>query len=322
MQLYCMARKPRLEWEGASYHIMARGNARARIFEGEADHLLFVETLGESLVRFGVDLHAWVLMPNHYHLAATTPRGNLSRWMAWLQTAYTARYNRRHRRAGHLFQGRYRAEIVDADGYARHLVLYIHLNPIRRRRGRRCEFTGSLKELEVFGWSGHLDLAGRRQKPLVPLSPAWAHYWSPGKAGVAHGYRQAIQEAMGNEPEDWKDLVQRGLLAGGPELMERVLRKLSCKKDRESAAWRQPAEWERRRKKLEAALNREPDRGVACWVRTRLLGARGIDVARDLGYKDGSGVTHAVKRVERLRRTDGILARKLVGYESDSTFKG
>lgn len=82
MQLYCMARKPRLEWEGASYHIMARGNARARIFEGEADHLLFVETLGESLVRFGVDLHAWVLMPNHYHLAATTPRGNLSRWMA------------------------------------------------------------------------------------------------------------------------------------------------------------------------------------------------------------------------------------------------
>ncbi|GEM_PF-6648869 len=120
-QLDGVARKPRLEWEGACYHIMARGNARARIFEGEEDYLLFVETLEEGLARFGVELHAWVLMPNHYHLAASTPRGNLSRWMAWQQTTYTARYNRRHRRVGHLFQGRYRAEVVDADGYARHL---------------------------------------------------------------------------------------------------------------------------------------------------------------------------------------------------------
>ena len=132
-----MARKPRLEWEGASYHIMARGNARARIFEGKADYLLFMETLQDSLSRFSIELHAWVLMPNHYHLAASTPRANLSRWMAWLQTTFTARYNRRRRRVGHLFQGRYRAEIVDADAYARYLVLYIHLNPVRSRRQGR-----------------------------------------------------------------------------------------------------------------------------------------------------------------------------------------
>ncbi|HPA17841.1 MAG TPA: hypothetical protein PLU30_08830 [Verrucomicrobiae bacterium] len=198
---------------------------------------------------------------------------------------------------GHLFQGRYRAGVVDADGQARHLVLYIHINPIRRRRGGR-------------------------KKPPIPLSPAWAHYWSRGKAGMVRGYRQAIQEAMALEPRDWKDFVRRGLVAGGPDLLERVLRKLSGKKDRESAAWRQPVEWERRRKRLEAALKREPDRGVACWVRMRLLGERGADVARDLGYKDGSGVTHAVKRVERLRRSDGILDRNLGIYEGDSIFKG
>ena len=133
-----MARKPRLEWEGASYHVMARGNERARIFTSKADYLLFIETLQESLSRFGVDLHASVLMLNHYHLAASTPRANLSRWMAWLQTTFTARYNRRHKRVGHLFQGRCRAEIVDADAYARHLILYIHLNPIRPRRSNGC----------------------------------------------------------------------------------------------------------------------------------------------------------------------------------------
>ncbi|GEM_PF-7084556 len=155
-------------------------------------------------------------MPNHYHLAASTPRGNLSRWMAWQQTTYTARYNRRYRRVGHLFQGRYRAEVVDADGYARHLVLYIHLNPIRRRRGGHCEFTGGLKELEVLRWSGHMDLAGLRKKPPVPLSPAWAYYWSRGKTGMARGYRQAIREATALEPEDWKDFVLRGLVARGP----------------------------------------------------------------------------------------------------------
>lgn len=69
-----------MEWEGASYHVMARGNERARIFKAESDYQLFAETLKESLTRFGVELHAWVLMPNHYHLAASTPQANLSRW--------------------------------------------------------------------------------------------------------------------------------------------------------------------------------------------------------------------------------------------------
>lgn len=124
------------------------------------------------------------------------------------------------------------------------------------------------------------------------------------------------------EPEDWKDFVRRGLVAGGPELLERVLRKLSGKKDRESAAWRTPAEWERRRKRFEAALKRAPGRGVAYWVRTRLLGERGTEVARDLGYKDGSRVTHAVKRVERSRRSDGVLDQNLGIYETNSRFKG
>jgi len=102
-----MARKVRVEFPGAIYHVMMRGNERARIFRGTKDYSLFLEALDQGRERFGVDIHAYCLMPNHVHLAIKTPQGNLSRFMAWLQTTFTVRYNLKHRRSGHLFQGRY-----------------------------------------------------------------------------------------------------------------------------------------------------------------------------------------------------------------------
>src|SRR5438132_11567831 len=126
-----MARPLRIEYEGALYHLTGRGNERQRIFSGEDDHARFLELVAESLERYAVQLHAFVLMGNHYHLLAQTRRANLGRWMHWLVTSYTVFYNRRHRRIGHLFQGRYKSIVVEADSYLLELSRYIHLNPVR-----------------------------------------------------------------------------------------------------------------------------------------------------------------------------------------------
>src|SRR5438552_14945551 len=93
----------------------------------------FVELLGQSLERYDVALQAYVLMGNHYHLIAETHRANLGRWMHWLTTAYTVYFNRRHRRVGHLFQGRYKSIVMEAEGYLLSLSRYVHLNPVRGR---------------------------------------------------------------------------------------------------------------------------------------------------------------------------------------------
>ncbi len=126
-----MARPLRIEFEGALYHVTGRGNARQRVFADEKDRAKFVQLLSESLGRYEVELHAYVLMGNHYHLMATTRRANLSRWMHWLTTAYTVYFNWRHRRVGHLFQSRYKSILVEAEGYPLSLSRYLHLNPVR-----------------------------------------------------------------------------------------------------------------------------------------------------------------------------------------------
>ena len=126
-----MARSLRVEYAGARYHIMCRGNQSRKIFKGDGDADLFVRTLGEVCVRNQVVVHAWCLMGNHYHLLLETPQGNLVSAMKWFQGTFTQRYNARHQLWGHLFQGRYKAKVVDGeDGhYFRTVGDYVHLNP-------------------------------------------------------------------------------------------------------------------------------------------------------------------------------------------------
>ena len=130
-----MARKARVEFGGAIYHVLDRGDRREAIFRDDADRERFLATLGEGCGRTGWRVHAWVLMSNHYHLLLETPQANLVAGMRWFQTTSTVRFNRRHRLSGHLFQGRYKAVVVDPGqrGYFATLSDYIHLNPVRAR---------------------------------------------------------------------------------------------------------------------------------------------------------------------------------------------
>ncbi len=164
-----MARSIRIEYPGAFYHVMARGNRREKIFLDDDDRRFFLHTLGEACQRTGWRVHAWVLMSNHYHLFLETPEANLSAGMKWLQNTLTRRFNVRHRKWGRVFGDRYKAVLVEG-GSAHHyqtLLDYIHLNPVRARLVRPRDGQSLLE----FPWSsvagGYALPPGKRAKWLA-----------------------------------------------------------------------------------------------------------------------------------------------------------
>src|SRR6266403_1963205 len=130
-----MARKLRVQYPGAIYHVLNRGDRREPIFKDDRDRELFVETLAEACAKTAWQVHAYCLMPNHFHLVMETPRANLVAGMRWFLGTYTARFNRCHKLFGHLFSGRYKALVVDGSGsgYLKTVCDYVHLNPARAK---------------------------------------------------------------------------------------------------------------------------------------------------------------------------------------------
>jgi len=130
-----MPRKLRIEYPGAMYHVMSRGNRRQDIFLDDVDRHDFLKTLAEACQKTGWQVHAYCLMSNHYHLVLETPNANLVAGMAWLQSTYTIRLNHRHKLIGHVLSGRYQAQLVEGsgNGYLRTACDYVHLNPVRAR---------------------------------------------------------------------------------------------------------------------------------------------------------------------------------------------
>ena len=126
-----MVRPLRLEFPGAVYHVTSRGNAREPIFADERDRAGYLAVLGSAVARHNWLCHAYCLMGNHYHLLVETPDGNLSLGMRHLNGVYTQEYNRRHGRVGHVFQGRFKAIVVDRDSYLLELCRYVVMNPLR-----------------------------------------------------------------------------------------------------------------------------------------------------------------------------------------------
>ena len=153
-----MARPLRLEFAGAIYHVTSRGDWREDIYLDDDDRADWLEVLDKVCVRFNWVVHAYCQMTNHYHLLVETVDGNLSRGMRYLNGQYTQRFNRRHKVVGHLFQGRYKAILVQKDAYLLELTRYVVLNPVR---------TGMVDELEDWRWSSYPAVVG------LEASPEW-----------------------------------------------------------------------------------------------------------------------------------------------------
>lgn len=152
-----MSRPLRIEYSDALYHVTARGDRREDIFEDEQDRRIFLSLLEQVVSQFNWACYAWCLMDNHYHLLIQTPDSNLSKGMRQLNGVYTQASNRRHRRVGHLFQGRFKAILVDSDSYLLELSRYVVLNPVR---------AGMVKKPADWMWSSYRESVGL--EPAVP----------------------------------------------------------------------------------------------------------------------------------------------------------
>ncbi len=147
-----MARKLRVQFPGALYHVMSRGNRKGKIFFDDEDRERFVTTLGDACAKTNWKIHAWCLLGNHFHLIVETPEPNLVAGMKWLLGTYTLRFNRRHQLSGHLFSGRYKSLLIGGrGGYLRTVCEYVHLNPVRAR------LLSASQPLKSFRWSSFPD---------------------------------------------------------------------------------------------------------------------------------------------------------------------
>ncbi len=156
-----VARKLRVQYPGAVYHLMSRGDHREDIFRDDDDRRLFLKTVGEACAKTGWQIHAYCLMRNHFHLVVETPEPNLVAGMKWLLGTYTVRFNRRHRLSGHLFSGRYKSLVVDGsgNGYLKTVCDYVHLNPVRARLLRPGQ---ALTDFHWSSYGSYLTEPGKR----------------------------------------------------------------------------------------------------------------------------------------------------------------
>lgn len=212
-----MARSLRIEFKGAIYHITARGNERGCIFKDAHDRTRFLEKLCENVEAHGIRLYAYVLMGNHFHLLVETPRANLSSFMQQFNTSYTVYFNKRHQRSGHLFEGRYKAKLVEGDRYLLNLTRYIHLNPVRGKTFDDVLFKEKQTKLQAYVWSSYRGYIGLCKKqefmdyaPLVALVSA-------GSLQSTEFYQRFVEDGLMGIDEELRDAQARSSKAIGME---------------------------------------------------------------------------------------------------------
>ena len=208
-----MGRPIRIQYPGALYHVTSGGNERRDIFLDNDDRRQFLAILADYHDRFGIVVHCYALMDNHYHLVLETPLGNLVKVMHGINSSYTGYFNRRHDRAGHLFQGRYKAVVVDKDAYLLELSRYVHLNPVR---------AGIVKGPEEYPWSSYLGYI-RKSKRVQWVEYAWilSHFGPGAKAGHKN-YRQFVTEALGKDQDSPLSQLYGQLALGSEEFIEEI----------------------------------------------------------------------------------------------------
>lgn len=316
-----MARPLRIEVQGGWFHVTARGQNKDRIFRDLADAVNFAGRLAELPERFGVEVHGYVMMPNHYHLLLRTPRGGLSRAVQWLNTGYSIWWNNRHERVGHVFQGRFKSILIEEGARLLELSLYLHFNPVAVEslgldKGRRAAAARGLDEadaemlgkrlqtLRTWRWSSYRAMAG------YEAMPAWlSHSDVLQRAGGTTDHYRALAEsrlaALGGAV--WSDL-HKGIILGSPAFAERAGAEIKLHRENTRPVdwsghltWSDVTTWiEQRRESSWAEISRKKHdwgRNLAWWAGRRWAGV----TLRELGSHSG-GVDYATvaKAIERL----------------------
>ena len=312
-----MARALRIEYPGAFYHVMHRGNAGSDIFKSQRDHERFLGYLGKAVERYELRIHTYCLMTNHYHLMIETPQANLSQATKWINVSYAAYFNRKRRRSGHLFQGRYKAILVDADEYLKHLSRYIHLNPIRARM---------VDHLKDYQWSSYPVFGGYTKSPEW-LETHWLlSLFGKDQKQAKKSYRNFVEFVQNEKIEDPSADVVGGFILGGADFVdwvkERFLNRDSRDKEIPQLRSLKPKlmpedllpvvceEFDCERDTIiRKGKKRNLVRDVAIYLSRELTGESGVSLGRYFGGISGSGVTlrynHIANKIQRDRRLRG-----------------
>ena len=201
-----MARPIRIEYPGAVYHVASRGNARQDVFYDDEDREKFLEKLTSVKERYGLIIHAYCLMNNHYHIVVETPRGNLSKGMQRLNGDYTQDYNRRHERVGHLFQGRYKAVLIEKESHLLEVTRYVVLNPVRAKM---------VKTPAEWKWSSYKATAGMEAAPEFLFEDWILGRFCKKKAEAQRRYRQFVGRGIRKKGSPFDGVAAQIVLGSG-----------------------------------------------------------------------------------------------------------
>jgi REP element-mobilizing transposase RayT len=299
-----MARPLRIDYPGAIYHITCRGNERRAIVADDGDRLAFQKRLARCVEIYQLQLHGYVLMDNHFHLLVESPLGNVSQGMRQFNVAYTGYYNRRHHRSGHLYQGRFKAIVVEADSYLLELSRYIHLNPIRVGRYRSMTAAEQLRSLREYGWSSLRGFLRTRDREAWITYDRVLAYTGGDTAKGRTAYARFVEDGMtAGVAKPWDKMVG-GVLLGREPFVASMQRRFRMIRDRERPAVRAVAQVvlpEVISRRVEALLRGEGlrDTTIGRGLLTECLYRYGQMTQSDIGRHVG-GIGYS--RVSQLRR--------------------
>jgi len=208
-----MGRPLRIEYPGAFYHVTSRGNEKKDVFKSQRDRERFLEYLESATERYGAAVHCYCLMSNHYHLLLETPWGNLSQIMRHINGAYTNYFNVKRKRSGHLFQGRYKAILVEADAYATELSRYIHLNPVR---------VGIVAKPEDYRWSSFRSYIGQSRPPEWLKTKFILGYFGENVKEAGEKYNRFVHELLDREYESPLEQSVAAAILGSTEFIAEI----------------------------------------------------------------------------------------------------
>ena len=305
-----MARPLRIEYPGAVYHITARGNERKKIFRDNSDYLYFLKTISDGIPQFNVKLFAYALMPNHYHILIQTLNANLSKMMHQLNTTYTLYFNQRYNRAGHLFQGRYHAILVQQNRYLLEVSRYLHLNAYRAR---------IVNDPLQHTWSTYRYYVG------ASIAPNWltTHFILDMIDANANLQKQLYQRFVNDgmtRPQNPFEAVYAQTILGDSSFIDEISSKVRLKKDSEIPAQKkfmQNVTFEKVLDVVSKVLNEDKTRIVSSgrFSLTRKIAIYFVRVKTDMSLKDigrifnisYSAVAQLKKSIDQRRQNDNAL---------------
>jgi REP element-mobilizing transposase RayT len=331
-----MARKLRVAFEGALYHVTIRGVERRTLAADDADRERLLAQIAKGVEFDQVRVFLFCLMTNHLHLVVETPLANLSAFMHRLQTGYTVYFNLRHRRAGHLMQGRYGATLVSGDEYLLKLSRYVHLNPVYTAGTRDLPLKERLRQLRRYRWSSYAGYIGRQRRlDFVTYAPLLALV-SAGRWGREREYRKFVESGMVERDEEFKHILQASRLSLGPEEFRVRIRDLyqdlvDAQKHPEDVALRLT----RRRlppatvraavvrvlgaaeEEIGARHGRGSVRPVLAWMLCRFSGLSQREAAQVLGLRTGAAVSMQLRTLAHKLHSSQTLSRQVAAIEKE-----